>query len=93
MRLRTAQASAVRSIASLNAEGKEQSIRFESQDAGAASYWDNDHRIRTQAEALKNALTLDILLDIQKTEPEATRQLPSPSKSNTSKTNKQTSNP
>ena len=66
LRLRTAQPSAIRNVAALNTEGKEKGIRFESQDAGAASYWANDHRIRIQADALKNALTLNILLDIQK---------------------------
>lgn len=66
LRLRTVQDSSIRSIAAIDAEGKEKGIPFESQDAGAASYWANDHRIRIQADALKNALTLNILLDIQK---------------------------
>ena len=66
LRLRTAQLPAIRNVAALDTEGKEKGIRFQSQDAGAASYWANDHRIRIQTDALKNALTLNILLDIQK---------------------------
>ena len=65
LRPRIAQPSAVRSIISLNAEGKEQNVRFESQDSGAAFRWANDHRTRIQSDALKNAMTLNILLDFK----------------------------